>query len=319
MRKVLQQLLFISAISVFIISCEKGEEPFPTSIDTQKTLVQIPDAADGPLKTIALDLNPGAQTIEILTLKRDAVSAAELNKSLTVKVKHQNALISDPSSGAITELPRTLYTSHPDNPFDGQFWTVTFKPGEFITTLKIIIDPSNLITLTQRVGLGFQLAEAPPTAQISDSKSQLGVEISAKNPYDGVYSVRYRLFHPTNTDITGIGTIPEWDFYTTGARSIDWDVATVFINFATNGLTYFGDASGPSLQLRMTINPDNSVSLTNVGSRAVALAFPALVVPPGATNKYDPATKTIYAAYTWTPAGAGTREKYDTLTYIRPR
>jgi hypothetical protein len=69
----------------------------------------------------------------------------------------------------------------------------------------------------------------------------------------------------------------------------------------------------------MTINPDNSVSVTNVGPRAAALAFPTLVVPPGATNRYDPATKTIYAAYTWTPSGAGTREKYDTLTYIRPR
>jgi len=318
MRKVLQEILFISAVTFIFISCEKGEEPFPTSVNTEKTLVQLPDAANGPLITVALDLTPGAQTVNILTLQRNATSAAELHKPLTVKVKLQNAVISDPSSGEVHELPRNLYTNHPDNPFDGQYWTVTFPADEPITYLKIILDASNLITLTQRVGLGFQLAEAPG-AQISDSKNQLGVEIGAKNQFDGVYRVRYRLFHPTNVDITGIGTIPEWDFLTSGPRSIDWDVATVFINFATNGLTYFGDASGPSLQIRMTVNSDNTVSLTNVGSRAVALSFPPLVVPAGVTNRYDPATKTIYAAYTWTPAGAGTREKYDTITYIRPR
>ena len=318
MRKVLQQILFISAISIFVISCEKGEEPFPTSINTEKTLVLLPDAVNGPLMTIALDLTPGAQTVNILTLQRNASSPAELNKTLTVKVKLQNAVISDPTSGELHELPRNLYTNHPDNPFDGQTWTVTFQPGESIAYLKIILDPSNLITLTQRVGLGFQLAEAPG-AQISDSKNQLGVEIGAKNAWDGVYRIRYRLFHPTNADITGTGTIPEWDFLTSGPRSVDWDVATVFINFATSGLTYFGDAGGPSLQVRMTVNADNTVSLSNIGSRAVPLAFPPLVVPPGVTNRYDPSTKTFYVAYNWTPAGAGTREKYDTITYVRPR
>jgi hypothetical protein len=154
---------------------------------------------------------------------------------------------------------------------------------------------------------------------LSASQNQVAVEIGAKNQWDGVYKVKYRLFHPTNPGITGNGTIPEWDFLTSGPTSIDWDFATVFINFPTNGLTYFGDATGPSLQVRMTVNPDNTVSLTNVGSQAIALAFPPLVVPPGVTNRYDPATKTFYVAYTWTPAGAGTREKYDTLTYIRPR
>lgn len=319
MRKVLQQLLFISTITILIISCEKGEEPFPSSANTEKTLVQLPDAANGPLITLALDLTPGPQTVNILTLQRNASSPAELNKTLTVKVKLQNAVIADPSSGEVHELPRNLYTSHPDNPFDGQYWTVTFKPGESITYLKIILDASTLITLTNRVGLGFQLAEAPG-AQISDSKNQLGVEIGAKNEYDGVYRVRFRLFHPTNPDITGVGTIPEWDFLTSGPRSIDWDFATIHISFPSGGLGFFGlSATQPTLQTRMTVNPDNSVTVSNVAPFAAAGAFPPLVVPAGVTNRYDPATKTFYVAYTWTPAGAGTRERYDTLTYIRPR
>src|SRR6188474_2973618 len=129
MRKVLQQLLLIPVVSFLVISCEKEEEPFPPVKSEEKTIIQMPEAEDGPLKTLALDLPPGVATIDLVEIRRDAANAAELNKTLAVKIKNQNALISEPSSGEINELPRNVYTSHPDNPFDGQYWTVTFKPG----------------------------------------------------------------------------------------------------------------------------------------------------------------------------------------------
>jgi hypothetical protein len=47
-----------------------------------------------------------------------------------------------------------------------------------------------LLSLPNRVGLGFQIAEVGPGAEISNSKGQLGVEISAKNNWDGTYAVR---------------------------------------------------------------------------------------------------------------------------------
>ena len=316
MRKVLRSFLFISILSLGVISCEKESEPFPPVKPQEKPSISLPDG--NGLVVAALDISNTVITVDILEIRRDATSPADLNRVQTVKIAKSNSVLSDLSGAAVTELPRDLYQSHPDNPFDGQFWTITFKPGEFVQHLKINLKTIDLVTLG-RVGLGFQLASADNGAVLSADQNQVAVEIGAKNQWDGVYKVKYRLFHPTNPGITGNGTIPEWDFLTSGPTSIDWDVATVFINFPTNGLTYFGDATGPSLQVRMTVNPDNTVSLTNVGSQAVALAFPPLVVPPGVTNRYDPATKTFYVAYTWTPAGAGTREKYDTLTYIRPR
>ena len=316
MRKVLRSFLFISILSLVVISCEKESEPFPPVKPQEKPSISLPDG--NGLVVAALDISNTVITVDILEIRRDATSPADLNRVQTVKIAKSNSVLSDLSGAAVTELPRDLYQSHPDNPFDGQFWTITFKPGEFVQHLKINLKTIDLVTLG-RVGLGFQLASADNGAVLSADQNQVAVEIGAKNQWDGVYRVKYRLFHPTNPGITGNGTIPEWDFLTSGPTSIDWDVATVFINFPTNGLTYFGDATGPSLQVRMTVNPDNTVSLTNVGSQAAALAFPPLVVPPGVTNRYDPATKTFYVAYTWTPAGAGTREKYDTLTYIRPR
>jgi len=316
MRKVLQSFFFISLLSFLALSCEKESEPFPPVKSQEKPSISLPDGNN--LITAALDLTNTVITVEVLEIRRDATSAADLNRVQTVKIAKSNSVLSDLSGAAVTELSRDLYQSHPDNPFDGQYWTVTFQPGEFVKRLKINLKPFDLVSLG-RVGLGFQLASADNGAILSAEQNQVAVEIGAKNQWDGVYRVKYKLFHPTNPDITGNGTIPEWDFLSSGPTSIDWDFATVMINFPTNGLTYFGDPTGPSLLVRMTINPDNTVSITNVGSRAAALAFPPLVVPPGVTNRYEPATKTFYVAYTWTPAGSGTRERYDTLTYIRPR
>jgi len=318
MRKVLHPFIFISILSFLAVSCEKESEsePFPPVTPQERPMISLPEG--NGLVNVALDISNTVITAEVLEIRREATSPADLNRVQVVKIAKSNSVLSDFSGAEVKELSRDLYQSHPDNPFDGQFWTITFQPGEFVKHLKINLKTIDLVTLG-RVGLGFQLASADNNAKLSDEQNQVAVELGAKNQFDGVYRIRYRFFHPTNPSITEIGTIPECDILTSGPSSIDCDIATVFINFPTGGLTYFGDAAGPSLLVRMTINPDNTVSLTNVGSRAAALAFPPLVVPAGATNRYDPATKTIYAAYTWTPAGSGTREKFDTLTYIRPR
>jgi hypothetical protein len=314
MRKGLLQLFSVLSISL-IISCEKEDEQFPPVTNSERNIILLPDA--GNLVTRSLEINNTIATYDILRINRNTTNAGELNKTQVVKIQKSNAILSEFSGATVKELSMDFYQTPADNPFDGQFWTVTFQPGETTKYLKLNIKTLDITSLG-RVGLGFQIAGAE-NAQISATKNQVAVEISAKNKWDGVYGIRYKLFHPTNANITGIGSISEWEFPSSGPNSVEWDVATVFIDFPSGGLTYFGDAAGPSLQVRMTVNPDNSISLTNVGSRASALAFPPLVVPAGVINRYDPATKTFYAAYTWTPAGSGTREKYDTITYIRPR
>lgn len=318
MRKVLLQLLFISATSFVFISCEKGEEPFPGNTSQEKTTIKIVDAEAGPLKTLALDLSPGVSTIKLIEIRRDASTAAELTRTQVVKVKHQNALISDPSSGDIEELPRNLYTNHPDNPFDGQYWTVTFNPGEFVKHLKINLDPSVLITLGKRVGLGFQLAEAPG-ARISNSIFQVGVEISAKNAYDGVYNLTWTNYHPTlNTGYTGSST--EVEMHTTAANKVKiyWPLAGAFCSpsILGGGLSYF-----------LSQEPEYTV---NISTNAITVqnAFPGAVtfytMASGFNSRYEPGTKTIYAkwGYSYAVPGvfdAGCREWAQTMVYVRPR
>lgn len=319
MGKFLLQLLFISAIACLFSSCEKGEEPFPSNVPVEKSIIKLMDADAGPLKTLALDLTPGVSTIELIEIRRDASTAADLAKTQVVKVKHQNALISDPSGGAISELPRDIYTNHPDNPFDGQYWTVTFGPGEFVKHLKINIDPSLLITLGKRVGLGFQLAEAPG-ARLSNTSFQVGVEISAKNAYDGVYNLTWTNYHPTlNPGYTG-GTT-EIELHTTGANKnkIYWPLAGAFCAPAilSGGPSYF-----LTQEPEYTINTtSNAVTVQNVAQGAVTFYTMAV----GFNSRYDPATKTIYVrwGYNYGAGGAfdpaNTREWTQTLVYVRPR
>ncbi len=319
MRKVLQQLLFISAIAFFLISCEKGEEPFPTSLNTEKTIVSLPDAAVGPLKTIALDLNPGVLTLNVLEIVRATKTVAELNSPLTVKIKLQNAVISDPSSGAVQELPRNLYTNHPDNPFDGQYWTITFQPNEWKKHLKILLDPSTLISLTSRVGLGFQIADVG-NAQISDSRFQLGVEISAKNQWDGVYALTWTNYHPSaNPGYTGSTT--EIQLRTTGANKgkMFWPLANVFScpSILNGNLSYF-----LAQEPEYTINTStNAVTVQNAAPGATVFYSMAT----GFTSRYEPATKTFYVKWGYNYGAGGafdpatTREWTQTFTYLRPR
>src|SRR4030095_13322390 len=184
MRKVLRSFLIISLLSLVVLSCEKGSEPFPPVKSQEKPSISLPDGNN--LITAALDISSTVVTAELLEIRRDATSPADLNRVQTVKIAKSNSVLSDLSGAEVTELPRDIYQNHPDNPFDGQFWTITFKPGEFVKHLKINLKSIDLVSLG-RVGLGFQLASADNGAVLSASQNQVAVEIGAKNQWDGVY------------------------------------------------------------------------------------------------------------------------------------
>src|SRR4249919_2526793 len=186
MRKVLQSFLFISLLSLIVLSCEKGTEPFPPVKSQEKPLISLPDGNN--FITTALNISNAVITAEILEIRRDATDPADLNRVQTVKIAKSNSVLSDLSGAAVTELPRDFYQSHPDNPFDGQFWTITFQPGEFVKFLKINLKTIDLVTLGRRVGLGFQLASADNGAVLSE-QNQVAVELGSKNKYDGIYEI----------------------------------------------------------------------------------------------------------------------------------
>ena len=287
MRKTLLQLLFISCLSIFISSCEKEEERFPESKKVEKTVVELPLAANGPLTVLALDLTPGVKTINVVEIKRDPKNPAEFYKKLVVKVKHQNAMISDPSSGEIKELPRNLYTNHPDNPFDGQYWTVTFEPGQWSAFVKINLDPAVLFTVTSRVGLGFVLAESSE-AKISETNSQLGVEISAKNQWDGTYAVRGPVVDILTPNLIEWANQPGYSDAWLDAHPGAWEAHLITIN-ATECVVFDNTVWGlPAIPLYNT----NPIQNTGYGSFGIIITFdPATNKVAKVRNYYGDSTQ----------------------------
>src|SRR6187397_2589608 len=100
MRKGLLQLFSILSISL-IVSCEKEDKQF--------------------------------------LLITNTTNAGELNKTQVVKIQKSNAILSELSGAAVKELSMDFYQTPADNPFDGEFWTVTFQPGETTKYLKLNI------------------------------------------------------------------------------------------------------------------------------------------------------------------------------------
>src|SRR5205809_1955601 len=114
MRKGVQSFLFVALLSLILLSCEKGTEPFPPVKSQEKTSISLPDGNN--LINAALNITNSVITAEILEIRREATDPADLNRVQTVKIAKSNSVLSDLSGAAVTELPRDLYQSHPDNP-----------------------------------------------------------------------------------------------------------------------------------------------------------------------------------------------------------
>ena len=147
---------------------------------------------------------------------------------------------------------------------------VIIKKGERRAKLTVNVN----IPVT---GFDFDALYALPLTIKSTSKGTISgnfgsvlYAIGGKNQYEGVYRSKGVRVHPT-----------------LGPFTFDTDVT---MNTAgSNGIV--GDALadlGPNLKI--VINPDNSVSLSSTTQTSVALT-------PGGVNKYDPATKTFTLTY----------------------
>jgi len=309
MRKVLRSFLFISILSLVVISCEKESEPFPPVKPQEKPSISLPDG--NGLVVAALDISNTVITVDILEIRRDATSPADLNRVQTVKIAKSNSVLSDLSGAAVTELPRDLYQSHPDNPFDGQFWTITFQPGEFVKHLKINLKTIDLTSLG-RVGLGFQLASADNGAVLSE-QNQVAVELGSKNKYDGIYEITGAALREADPLLTGPFGPYERTLVTSGANSVQWVGQVLWANGANSALP-------PGYEPEITVDPvTNLITLLRSPNGAISMTNPVVRtdILNGTQQRYDPASKTLYFEFTYTTP---TNRLFSfKAKYLRPR
>lgn len=312
-----------------LTACEKTDEIDPLG-DGGVNIVKIMEGGtfEEPGTPLGgVNFINATQTTPILTVRRDVTSEAEMNKSQTVTVKldtalmriYNDTLISHGDDPYLT-MPASWYTTNPTYTQGGTF-DLTFAPGELAKSVYITIPNASLFDPAAVYGFPYTIVSASPDQKISASKSVISL-LGAKNQYDGVYSVvsgfvqRYTApgvpdvgattailsgpLGPANADIT-LGT--------TGAQTLDFypnGPSAVGITWANN--SGVGGVAG----LNMTVDPfTNEVTMKSVESTSLANF-------PGAVNKYDPATKTFTLKFRWNPT-ANTREYTVVLKYKAAR
>lgn len=294
-----------------LASCVKNEEGKFNS--SGSTIVKLPQGASDKV-ALALDFKAGFQDVVLLDVRRDAPNNAELQKTLTVKIKNDPSIVTAYNTAHATNyvpLPTSAYTIDAGNPFNGTDYTVTFNPGEHAKPILIKLDASKM-DFSQQYAFGFTITDASGV-KISDGLGRAMVEVGVKNKYDGLYSVESGYVQR----YTAPGT-PESPSTLSGPLAGNPDVALVTVGLNTveiQGLQWTaGSNSGVAgiNNLRATVDPaTNLVTLQALGNAT-------LTNWAGKENRYDPATQTFYLAFRWNPT-SNTREYQVVLKYKSPR
>jgi hypothetical protein len=261
-------------------------------------------AEPGHARSLAFDLTD-AQLNPVLFYVRLA-SGQPATEDITITLDTTGAYSKVAAAGA-TLFPASFYTH------DVPSFKIVIPKGSTETAVRI---KTNAIQFNPAAtyALYFKIASVDkPGYVISQNFGEYITKMSAKNQYDGVYSVisgfvqRY-----TNPTTPTVG-----DALNGPLSSVNPDVILVttgaFSNLITN-LTWSGGTSGIAGidNLSLTVDPvTNNVTLAAAGNATLRNW-------PGKVNKYDPVTKTFTLNFEWNPT-ANRREMSIVLTYKGPR
>jgi hypothetical protein len=300
-----------AAIAVFALASCLKDDKFDDNI-TGHDLSDVPKVIeigyiDEPVheKSVALDFIDASVNAEMFYIRLAAGEVASEDITVTID-----------STGAYSKL----LAAHP---------TYKLMPASFYTyetpTFKVVIPkgerqsaPFRIKTNASRFdpsttyGLYFRIVSVDkPGYVISQNFGEFISIFSAKNSYDGVYSVvsgqvqRYTA--------PGVPTVGD---ALNGSLAGNRDVVLITLGAYTNSINFLewhgGGGIGGIDNLRLTVDPvTNNVTVSALGNATLANWI-------GKVNKYDPATRTFTLNFDWNQT-ANRREYSIIFKYIGPR
>jgi hypothetical protein len=260
-------------LMVSSVSCLKDEDfdngKVNINIDKGVKLVEIMGPIVGAY-TQVLEFSKKDTTLDLVTVNFAALDPAPEDLKVTLAV--DPAVITEYNtreSQSFTPLPSSAYS----------FTTleVTIPKGQREAVLKgKVLDPSFLET--GKYALGLKVANVSnPGVKISGNYGKQVISLRVKNKYHGTYHAAGVFNHPT-----------------AGPRDIDED-KELTTEEPNSVLAPLGDLGGAGYQMLLTVNPDNTVTITPKG------ATPNIDQRWG-PNFYDPVTKSFHLNYSYNTA-----------------
>ena len=307
----------LSALIIMGTGCLKDEgfenQEYGVKI-TEVKGVAFPESSKSPVMVgITSQTTPTVINGPIITLEQDGVATSDVQVTLTLN----NALVTD---AGLTPLPAGSFTVNS--------LTVTIPAGKKSSeAVKITIPNSTVLNAALSYGVGFSISSVDQGYKIASNQKNVVMGFTIKNKYDGVYKLKIKTVGWGAYGIAdGVtGTYPgEIELITVAENSVSLfstyrgdDLQPAFTGGVgvLGGPTAFG-ATTPLFVFNTTTNQLTDVRNTTPddGRGRVLLLNPAVT-----TSRFDPATKTIYAAYIMKQNGRPDQPIYDTLSFIRAR
>ena len=294
--------LLLSAVAIIVVaSCNYKEE---NELDGKGiNMVRLRGTPDAyGVNTVVTAYNAVPETRTVLELNRDAISAGELNTSMTINFEIDTTIWTDENIAldTVTGVPYTLlpaenYTLNVPG-LSGN--TLTFGPGEANKPVELTINPEGL-DFTLLYGIPIRLSNPSDGYVLQEAKQTVILQIIVKNSYDGKYTVTGTMVDATAPQLGPY--LPSWEalMVTAGPNSV------YVIDNTYSGQVYHpifdNNAVAPSVYgnfgLVFEFNSDGSGEILNFENYYNDPA-PRHRTAHLVSGSYDPATKSMDIVYT---------------------
>ncbi len=323
------KMFFIRILSIMLIlsitvtSCLK---------DSEYDNGQIQSVANGNIKviglglsvtsssnfvTISVDASNSDTTFNIVPVTLGGPSAAPSDIHVTLALNDTLVSQYDTANGTTYTVPASSIYSFPNG------LVVTIPKGSRTGMLAIKCKPNDL--LPGPYALGFTITGIAESGYVISGNYNSGiVALGVKNQYDGQYGLTIKT---VGWDAYGIadGVTNVWpgniSLVTSGVSSVTTTTSVGGVGSLQFAFTATGSVTGFGATMpQFTFDPSSNklTAVTNLAAPdARQRAFH--INPAVTTSRFDPATRTIYAAYIMTQLGRPDQQIYDTLNYVGPR
>ena len=272
------------------------------------------------MNNVGVESKAGFQEVPLFPVSYDFVNTA--NEDITVTIAVNNNLIAQRDTlNTSTPLPASAYNV-PST-------TITIPAGQRVSAPFAINLNTSTLDPMKKYSVGFSITSVSKSGvNIPQNMKDAVFVFTIKNRFDGIYTIRSRMDHPSDRAEAWTRTPFTYGYFieliTTGPLTVEWNNQAFgdgFHPLQTPGVSGFGST-------RVAFEFDEDNKLINVWNAypnpSNGRAFNILTGTDPKTgvtinNRYDPDTKTVYAAFQMTQPGFAPIPIFDTLLFEKVR